>query len=76
MHVGKKVFSMILVFEIMFRNISDSTLMAASNLIKLLVDKAEKLTETVQFIKRKLLSNPVSALALKLVYKLFRSKHV
>ena len=60
-HVGKKVFSMILEVEIMFTNISDSTLMAASNLNKLLVDKAEKLTENVQFlnchdIKRKLLS--------------------
>ena len=61
MHLGKKVFSMILEVEIMFRDISDSTLMAASNLNKLLVDKAEKLTKTAQFLnchdtKRKLLS--------------------
>ena len=42
-HVGDMVFSIMLEVEIMFRNISDSIVITASNLNKLLLDKAEEL---------------------------------
>ena len=39
-------------------------------------DVPEVAVEKLRIYWRQLMSNPVSALALKLVYKLFRSKHV